>query len=399
MVNTRTTDYWSQFIVDYSGGGDFFIANAYGKSAAQLSYDRVLFGSALQVVENIKLINNIIVVDLPVSAFQGLSLSPDDRAFYQVIADNQHLTGYEDLSSAFRPKKRIRRVDGPYEAEYFDGVYSAEKVRFIKLSRKLIEGELQVGVVVYLAQTLQSRNEMAHDISVKALQLVSVIFTIALSVCYVFIWFIVRPIRRLNTVLSERAPTDLTPIDTDAPKEISELLRTINHFMMQLQNTLDRLKHFTSETAHQVRTPLAGILAQSQNALMENDKPKRHSQITQVIDSCESLSRTVDQLLNQALLAHRFKSKALEKVWLGALIKEVSRDQVLTALQQKVELAYIGPNDDCQIVGDTVALKKMLQNIIENAIKYSPKQGVVEITLIIEKNREINDIRPRYGHS
>ncbi|MFT2111429.1 sensor histidine kinase [Marinomonas sp. 2405UD68-3] len=364
-------------------GVTFFTANVYGKNAARLSFDRVLFGSALQIVENINLIDKEIIVDLPISAFQGLSLSPNDRAFYQVIADDFHLTGYEGLSHGLPRRKENDDISRRYDAEYYDGMYSEEAVRFIKLSRKLIEAEEQVEVVVYLAQTLNSRNEMAHDISLKALQLVSVIFTIALSLCVVFIWFIIRPIRRLNTILSERSSIDLTPIDTNAPKEISELLRTINHFMLQLQNTLDRLKHFTSETAHQVRTPLAGILSQSQNALIENDHKKRCVQLNQVIDSCGALSRTVDQLLNHAFIAHRFKSHPMQIVWLGALIKEVSRELVLTAHQQGIELAYVGSTDDVQIHGDSVALKKMLQNIIENAIKYSPHKGIVEISLTI----------------
>ena len=76
----------------------FILAKSYGQRAAQISFDRLLSGAAVQIAEEIKMQNDQVVVDLPWSAFETLASAPDDRVFYRVIdKEGQHLTGYPDL--------------------------------------------------------------------------------------------------------------------------------------------------------------------------------------------------------------------------------------------------------------------------------------------------------------
>ena len=150
--------------------------------------------------------------------------------------------------------------------------------------------------------------------------------------------------------------------------------------MNQLGTTLDRLKRFTSEAAHQIKTPLAGLKSQAQNALDEQDQDVRREQLNRVVESCDMLNSTVTQLLDQAILAHRFQSEPLRPVRLDTLTKQVCRDVAVAALQQGVEVAYSG-DQEITINGDEFALQQMLRNVLENAIKYSPKESSVEIEL------------------
>ena len=198
------------------------------------------------------------------------------------------------------------------------------------------------------------------------------------------IWLVLRPLRKLNTALANRSPMDLSPIEVPVSKEVSELLKTINHFMGQLENTLGRLKSFTSEAAHQIRTPLAGLKSQAQNALEEQDKSVRREQLQRVIQCSDLLGETVTQLLNQAVLAHRFQSEALKPVALERITKDVCREVAVAALNQNVEVVYQDDEQEVLIDGDDFALKQMIRNILENAIKYSPKGAQVEVEIKTE---------------
>lgn len=362
----------------------YWAANLYGQRAARLSYDRLLTGAALQIAESIHSQDGEVVINLPRSAFELLSLAPEDRLFYAI--NDQHegfLTGYSGLPKlprADRGKSQGLDARDHLSPRFFERNYSGEAVRFLTLTKPLIESGGVREVEITLGQTQRARQQLAQDISFKALQFVLLFFLIALALTLSGIWLILRPLRSLNKDLEGRSPQDLSPLDVAVPAEVNPLLCTINHFMLQLGNTLDGLKRFTGEAAHQLRTPLAGLKSQAQNALDEPDEKRRKEQLKRVVESSDLLSDTVSQLLNQATLAYRFQSQAMSPVHLDQLVKEVGREVAVTALDRGVEVAYLG-QDGIQIKGDDFALKQMIRNILENAIKYSSSGDSVEVNL------------------
>jgi two-component system sensor histidine kinase TctE len=150
--------------------------------------------------------------------------------------------------------------------------------------------------------------------------------------------------------------------------------------MQQLGGTLDGLQRFTGEAAHQIRTPLAGLRSQAQNALDEEDAGLRQKQLNRVLESADRLSDTVNQLLSQAVLAHRLRSQQTEPVALDQLVRELCRELALPALEQGVELAYDG-DDAVLLQANAFALRQMVQNILENAIRYSNPGSEVQVRL------------------
>ena len=359
-------------------------ANTYGQRAAQLSYDRLLTGAAFQVAENIRLQDGRVVVDLPRSAFDTLALAPEDRIFYSVdIVGGDHLTGYEGLpeSNSRETAPSAESSVGQLPVSFFEATYSDEPVRFVIVERVLKDLGVATTVRVQIGQTLQARNKLAAGISWRALQAAGGFIVVALVLIMIGIWLILRPLNKLNAALSERSPVDLKPLTLNVPQEIRPLLQTINHFMLQLRSTLDGLKRYTGEAAHQIRTPLAGLKSQAQNALEEEDPELRQEQIARVVECTDILSTTVSQLLNRAQLAHRLRSELFDDVQLDRLIEEVCREIAVSALHRGVEVAYLG-NVEVVVLGDAFSLKQMLRNIVENAILYSPENSIVEVDLL-----------------
>ncbi|MCP8689437.1 sensor histidine kinase [Marinobacterium sedimentorum] len=358
-------------------------SQTYAQRSAQLSYDRLLTGAALQIAEQIALRHGKVVADLPRAAFETLALAPDDRVYYRILGpDDEHITGYDDLPSA--PATRVRHAgsaDGDtFRKVFFDARYRGEAVRFVVLERLLTETDFSGYIQIQIGQTTLARTSLADEISLRALQLIGLLFMVALLLVSLGIWMTLRPLERLNSALARRSSVDLSPLDLAVPREISKLVRTINHFMQQLGGTLDGLQRFTSEAAHQIRTPLAGLRSQAQNALDEEDAGLRQRQLNRVLESADRLSDTVNQLLSQAVLAHRLRSQQTEPVALDQLVREQCRQLALPALEQGVELAYDG-DDAVLLQANAFALRQMVQNILENAIRYSNPGSEVQVRL------------------
>lgn len=355
----------------------------YANRTSKISYDRLLYGSALQMAENINMLNGKAFIDLPISAFETLALSTSDRAFYAIM-DDQHqvLTGYQDLPRIPFPELLEQSTQKEkFTPIYYQAPYHGETVRFVALGKRLLEADKVNDVFVIVGQTLGARRIAATEISQMALHFIILFFFITLLLLLFVIWRVLRPLQAIKQAITERSPLELSPLETNVPSEIAPLLKSINYFMAQLDITLNRLKHFTAEAAHQIRTPLAGLNSQAQNALDETNETLRQQQLQHILESSNVLTNTVNQLLNRATLTHRFQSHPFNPVSLDQLTKETCRDLVVWALERHVDIAYIG-EIQAHIHGDEFALKQMLHNIIENAIKYSPVNGTVEVELI-----------------
>ncbi len=361
-------------------------AHIYANRASEESYDRLLYGSALQMAENINILDSQVFIDLPVSAFETLALSNSDRAFYAIMnGQYQVLTGYNDLPNIpFTQLLRQSREKEKFTPIYYETEYHGERVRFVALGKRLLEADSVSDVFIIVGQTLDARRVAATEIRQMALQFVVSFFFITLFLLLFVIWRVLQPLQAIKQAITERSSQELSPLETNVPSEIAPLLKSINYFMAQLDTTLERLKRFTTEAAHQIRTPLAGLNSQAQNAIDETDEALRQKQLQHILQSSNVLSNTVNQLLSRATLTHRYQSHPFSPVSLDLLTKDVCRDLVVWGLERQVEIEYLG-NIQVTIDGDEFALKQMLQNIIENAIKYSPNGRVVEVELMVIK--------------
>ncbi|MFC6674215.1 sensor histidine kinase [Marinobacterium aestuariivivens] len=131
--------------------------------------------------------------------------------------------------------------------------------------------------------------------------------------------------------------------------------------------------------------------SQAQNALEENDEALRRQQLGHIVASSRLLTETVNHILSQATLTHRFQSQPPKTVSLDRLTKEVCREVVVPALQKGVEIEYLG-KAEFETKGDDFALKQMIRNIIENAVKYSRPHSVVEVSLDVERSKPAAEI-------
>ncbi|MFD1382570.1 sensor histidine kinase [Rhodanobacter aciditrophus] len=338
----------------------------YSQRLADISYDRLLRSALLQMDENLGQEAGEITIDIPWSAFATLAQASDDRVFYKVESSSQgFVTGYFDLDAT--PSLPVEQG----VIQFFDRQYSGETLRFAWLERYLTEPDASGTVRIVLAHTRLSREEMAGSVTQRAVELILLVSLVSIVLLLIGSHLILRPLHRIEQVLEERTPGDLTPLTLKTPRETYHLKVVINDFMKRLQTNLEELENYTGNAAHQLRTPIASLKALAENA-RDIGKPEEQRQaLEKIIAQCEALSDTVSFLLNQAVISHRLQSKAMGLIDLIQPIQESCRAQALTAYRKGVILSFDVEVEEAIVVGDTIAIEQMMQNLIENAVRYS----------------------------
>ncbi|WP_417616460.1 sensor histidine kinase [Oceanisphaera sp.] len=353
---------------------------SYSKKTADRSYDIMLNSAILQLANAVRHGEQGFIVDIPVSAFATLAQAPQDRVFYRISINGNFLTGYRSLPSP-PPKTPAQRPLTQQQPDFFDAHFSGEPVRVARLTRLNTERQPFDEIQIELAQTRLAREQLSDEILYPALELILGLLFSALLLLWLGIYYALRPFTLIARALARRRPRDLTPLSLPVPKETLPLLHTINHFIARQQQMLERMESTTSVTAHQLRTPLASLRALSENARDEPDTEKRQRLLAGLIEQCDQLSLTVNHLLNQAMLDHRFHSQELLPLELNATARKVCLALAVPALQRQVELSFEPAASPLWIQGDEIAITQMLNNLIDNAVAHAPAHTRVDIIL------------------
>ena len=266
-----------------------------GRIAAEKSYDRILLGAANDIAESIRVQRGAPVVDLPVSAFQLLAQAPDDRIHYAVRGPGgRFITGLETPHRA-----PGRTAAGPV---YFDSDLQGEDARFVRIARRFAERDFSGEVTVTVGQTLLARRAMALELVTGAL----VPMVLAGGVLMILAWAVIRsamrPLDTLSEEFSARDPQDLTPVSTEGlPRELGVLLAGMNRFMGRIDRQVEGMRTLISDSAHQLRTPVAAIRVQAETLLEQEDGPARDRSLARILARTRSLGTLLDKLLSRAL--------------------------------------------------------------------------------------------------
>ena len=286
------------------------------------------------------------------------------------------LTGYDDL-----PQNSNNETS-------WTAIYRDTPIRLVQVSRSLpIQGSLET-IAVTVAQTQDGLALTLSKISSTAIQIGAIFFAVATVLA---IWTARSSVRPLNTVadaVSRRGPADLRPVTTPVPAEMAPLTRALNAFIARLARSLSQSEDFITEAAHRVRTPLATVRAQAEVTLRRVDREENRASLKQMIRAVDESSRAAGQLLDHAMVAFRTDTLEQSKINLGAVLDEIVERQLPVAHLKDIQINQSSA-PDCIVQGDPILIQNAVTNIIDNAVKYSPHETVVTVSLMREKDRVI----------
>ncbi len=336
-----------------------YAAFAYGRDAAQQSFDRLLVGAANQIAGALTLRDGQVIVDIPVSAFELLSLAPRDRVVYGVFGDDGALiTGYDILLP--------RDGDGIYFTDSFAG----EPARFVRVTRQFAERSFLGSVDVIIGQTTEARRELAQQITQNALIAVAAIGVVMSALAALAVQSALSPLQRIERDIAARSSKDLTPVDINVPQEISSLVHALNRFIARIDRQLHVMRTLIADASHQLRTPIAALRAQAELAAEETDHERTLRIVGRIHERSRNLSRLTDQLLSHALIIHRADTVDLETVDLRTVAAEAvdQTDQSMPDVDRAIRLALPEAPVNCD--GDRLSLAEACKNLINNSLKH-----------------------------
>jgi two-component system sensor histidine kinase TctE len=343
-------------------------ARHYGAYAADKSYDRLLAGSAMSVAETLSFAQGEVGVDIPYAAFDMLSAAPDDRVFYRLYGPGDvTITGYGDLPRSRKAVEEIKKSTGAHVA-FFDATYRGEEVRFVLLGRRVSESGIKGWVWVQIGHTRLARDALAGEMVFGAVLPIVLLTGLALLVVWFGVTRALESLHRVGRDISRREPSDLKPISTALPREAEPLAEAINQFMKRLGVSMDTLRGFIAEAAHQMRTPLAALRAQAQEAL-ESEEPAELKRGLRAVDrNAAKLTRLLNQLLSDATVIHRADLRRFEQFDLLQVVRRSMRDAV--PLRSEIPLGFESELASAPLYGDGVILGEAIKNLLDNAIRH-----------------------------
>lgn len=238
---------------------------------------------------------------------------------------------------------------------------------------------------VQVTQPRSLRREIVWDAAVRVMVPFVVVQALMLGLVWLVVHTALSPLRRLQAELARRDADALTPIVLpDAPAELQQPLAAINGLLQRLQESLQAHRHFIGDAAHQLRTPLAAVRLQCDNLARAPDNAARVAAQRRLDQGLTRLARLVDQLLALARLENaRADDRWPDTPELGALATESLMDLAVVAAQRGTELDLVAPAP-VRVAGDATALRMMIDNLVDNALKYSPPGGVVRVVVDVD---------------
>jgi len=190
-----------------------------------------------------------------------------------------------------------------------------------------------------------------------------------------------EPLERLRQAVAARRGDDLRPLDEAlAPGEVRPLIHEVNALIERLKSMMDQQKRFVANAAHQLRTPFAGLRAQAELAKREDAPPAVRTALEGICEGAGRCSRLVNQLLtlarNEPGARHEDELNLLD---LERIAQEAAMQWVPEAMTKDIDLGFEGTGTLLPVRGQEHALRDLIDNLIDNAIRYTPKGGRITV--------------------
>lgn len=232
-----------------------------------------------------------------------------------------------------------------------------------------------------------SRNRLGHMIARDDIYIMLMTFPLSGLLIWIIIGKGLSSLHRVEREVSNRAPNYLEPVEIrGVPVEIKPVVAELNQLFLRLQEAFDREKRFAADAAHELRTPLAALKAQAQVILKAKDPAAQQEAIKKLIHGVERTSHLVQQLLTLSrLVPEATIIEETTEVDLGKIATEVIAQLVPEAIEKNIEIEFLSEKEDARLVGNATALSILMRNLVDNAIRYTPKGGKVTVSVTAEK--------------
>lgn len=237
------------------------------------------------------------------------------------------------------------------------------------------------GELVQVAQPLALRDQLAASLALSTI----VPWLVAAPLIALLLWFAIeralKPLDRLASAVGERTPAELAPLPSGGwPREVTPLVGALNDLLARLHGALDTQKAFVADAAHELRTPLAAVHLQAELAERARGEPERAAALASLRGGLKRATRVVEQLLSLARQDDARAEAPFARVDLAALARDVVGAHARIAAAKDVDLGA-ERLEALAVDGDAAALFALADNLVDNAVRYTPPGGQVDVSV------------------
>jgi two-component system sensor histidine kinase TctE len=360
------------FLIALNAGFSYYVGSHY----ANVAFDRWLLDSARSLAQEVKAQHGKVSFELSPTALEVFEWDETDKTYFRI--ESAHLGFMAGDRIVPEPPDRAAIGEQP---GFYDQRIGADPVRVVAMVVRPAESAEEV--LVQVAETVNKRRNMMRDILLVVLVPQLLMVAVAMAYLWKGIDRGLRPLRELTRQIAQRSPRDLAPIpDSGVPLEVRGLTDTINDLLQRVALGVAAQHRFVANAAHQLRTPLAGLKVQAERALRERDLAAMEPALVRIKDSADRVAHLSSQLLTLARAEPAAEGAgAFQPVDLEALAKDACMDWVPKALERNIDLSFEGPGRPVWIRGDETLLRELLNNLLDNAIRYGRQGGQVTVRL------------------
>ncbi len=342
---------------------------------AEKGVDQSLTQSVRSLARQVKPVGSGLLIDFPRAAQDIIEQDPQDRVSYMVSSPpGRFLLGNGSLPGPDQPAP-----SSSGEPLLYNVTLDGKPMRVALLDVSYGEANAPQSLRVQVAKSLVLQQRIAAGLVADILGPLLLLGALLSVLVYGGISRGLRPLTRLQAQLGDRHQHSLSallPIEmTQAPQEVHALAGALNQLLSAVRRSVGQEKRFLNDAAHQLRTPLAGLISQTELALTESDPQALQERLTKVLAGAQRSAHLVHQLLS---LARNEAEIKLHRLDVAMLAREVAREWTPRALAAGVDLGYEGA-DHLPIDGDKLLLREALNNLLDNALLYAGAASVVTL--------------------
>ncbi|HEY1725266.1 MAG TPA: sensor histidine kinase [Steroidobacteraceae bacterium] len=372
------------------GLADYWITVATTRSA----YDQALASTAVAAAASLHSEDGKLSITSAQRAVVARRPDADSSSYWSITGPaGELIAGSAQLPPA--APADAARGDG---VAFRDALYQGQKLRIASVRSRTEAGP----IIVSVAETLQRRAGTQRVMLLGKLLVDFAELDVTLLLIWIAVYLGLRPLARMREQVEEQSSGSLRRFDeAEVPGELRPLILALNQLLELRHDAAQSQRRFVADAAHQMRTPVAGLLAQLELALQMPEAAAVQGQLGNINRGVQQLAHTANQLLALA--------RAEPAAAVGDSFKPVSlRTLVEQQVERNVDRAMAAGLDlgadaaPAQVNGNAWLLEDLLGNLLDNALKYTPRGGHVTVRSGLEQQQpflEVEDDGPGIAES